>query len=190
VELMGGTIGVESAEGSGSTFWFVVPFETQPEGAATPTRCHGADTGIPLPLQRDPSDSPVRLLLAEDEATNHTFIRAILQKFGYQVDLAQNGREALTLLEQHEYAMVLMDCMMPVLDGYEATAVIRDPASSVRNHAIPVIALTANAMREDRDRCLTAGMDDYLAKPLEVSELLAVLQKWSTLSCSASQSSS
>lgn len=94
------------------------------------------------------------------------------------MDLAQNGREALDLLEQNEYALVLMDCMMPVLDGYDATSVIRDPTSSVRQHGIPVIALTANAMREDRDKCLAVGMDDYLAKPLEVPELLAMLRRW------------
>jgi two-component system sensor histidine kinase/response regulator len=71
-----------------------------------------------------------------------------------------------------------MDCMMPVMDGYEATAVIRDQTSKVRNHAIPVIALTGNAMRGDRDRCLAAGMNDYLSKPLKNKELLALLEKW------------
>jgi CheY-like chemotaxis protein len=74
--------------------------------------------------------------------------------------------------------MVLMDCMMPVLSGYEATAIIRNPASAVRNHAIPVIALTANAMQEDRECCLAAGMNDYLAKPIEVTKVLAMLDKW------------
>jgi CheY-like chemotaxis protein len=95
------------------------------------------------------------------------------------VDVAGDGREGLKLLGESDYALVLMDCMMPVLDGYETTAAIRDRTSNVRNHAIPVIALTANAMREDRDKCLAAGMDDYISKPIVVPLLLATLEKWS-----------
>jgi CheY-like chemotaxis protein len=84
----------------------------------------------------------------------------------------------LKLLEKKDFDLVLMDCMMPEMDGFEATAVIRNQSSKVGNHAIPVIALTANALREDRDRCLNAGMNDYLSKPVELSELLATLEKW------------
>jgi CheY-like chemotaxis protein len=104
--------------------------------------------------------------------------KALLEKFGYQVDVANNGADALKLLEKNDYILVLMDCMMPIINGYEATAVIRNPASAVRDHAIPVIALTANAFKEDRDSCLAAGMDDYLAKPIDVTKVLAVLEKW------------
>jgi pentatricopeptide repeat protein len=90
-----------------------------------------------------------------------------------------NGSEVINALEKNnDYALVLMDCMMPVMNGYETTAVIRDPASKVRNHSIPVIALTANAMREDRDKCLAAGMDDYLSKPIDVAVLMALLENW------------
>jgi CheY-like chemotaxis protein/HPt (histidine-containing phosphotransfer) domain-containing protein len=96
------------------------------------------------------------------------------------VDVAINGCEALKLLEENDYALVFMDCMMPVMNGYDATAVIRDQTSAVKDHSIPVIALTANAMREDGDTCLAAGMDDYLAKPIEVEKLLAMLGKWAT----------
>jgi len=109
---------------------------------------------------------------------NQVVAKAILERFGYRVDVANNGCEALKSLEENDYALVLMDCMMPVLNGYETTAEIRDHSSNVRNHAIPVIALTANAMWEDRDKCLAAGMDDYLSKPLEVVELLATVKKW------------
>jgi CheY-like chemotaxis protein len=81
-------------------------------------------------------------------------------------------------LETGDYDLVLMDCMMPVMGGFGATAIIRDPASRVRNHSIPIIALTANAMQEDKTKCLAAGMDDYLAKPLEIADLLVLLEKW------------
>jgi CheY-like chemotaxis protein len=81
-------------------------------------------------------------------------------------------------LKNNDYAVVLMDCMMPVLNGYEATAVIRNQASAVRNHAIPVIALTAKAFAEDREICRAAGMDDYLSKPVQIPDLLAMLEKW------------
>jgi len=108
-------------------------------------------------------------------------IKSILTKFGYLVHLAKNGHEALQALQDNDYALVLMDCMMPRMNGYEATAVIRDPASAVRNHAIPVIALTANAFSEDREKCRLAGMDDYLSKPLDVDDLYAVLEKWVTV---------
>jgi CheY-like chemotaxis protein/HPt (histidine-containing phosphotransfer) domain-containing protein len=104
--------------------------------------------------------------------------KLFLIKSGYNVDVASNGREALKMLEENDYNAVLMDCMMPMLSGYEVTAIIRNPASAVRNHAIPVIALTANAMLEDRDSCLKAGMNDYLAKPIEVAKVLAILEKW------------
>lgn len=178
VELMGGTIGVESVEGSGSTFWFTLPLEKQAEGAVVAASSPLPDNLKDFSLPVVQTGRTIHLLLAEDEPTNQVFIRSILQKYGYQVDLAKNGREALDLLEHNDYALVLMDCMMPELDGYDATAVIRDQASAVKNHAIPVIALTANAMREDRDICFAAGMDDYLAKPIEVPELLLLLQKW------------
>ncbi|MDD2541077.1 MAG: response regulator [Desulfuromonadaceae bacterium] len=128
--------------------------------------------------RRDHCATTTRLLLVEDESTNQMVIKSILKKFGYLVDVANNGREAIKALEINDYALVLMDCMMPVLNGYETTAIIRDQTSTVTNHNIPVIALTANAMREDRDNCLAAGMDDYLTKPFEFAELQAILGKW------------
>ena len=173
-ELMGGTVSVESVEGQGATFWFTALFEKQ-----TGNRALSA-----LPGRSDNRCSPakatatIRLLLAEDDAIAQFVTKKILSKTGYQVDVANDGREALKLLQLHDYDAVLMDCMMPVMSGFDVTAVIRDPASKVRNHAIPVIALTANAFAEDRCTCIAAGMDDYLAKPLEVEKLLATLQKW------------
>jgi len=125
------------------------------------------------------SSVDIRILLVEDDSINQLVTRKILKRSGYQVDVADNGSEALELLGENDYAIVLMDCMMPLMNGYETTAAIRDPTSAVRDHAIPVVALTANALKVDRDRCLAAGMDDYLSKPIEVADLMAVLKKWS-----------
>ncbi|HIJ86570.1 MAG TPA: PAS domain S-box protein [Desulfuromonadales bacterium] len=177
-ELMGGSVGVESVEGRGSTFWFTARLAKQTdslawtEGAELPT---ASTRGV---RRGDLCGDSTRLLLAEDEPTNQLVIKSILKKFGFHVDVVSNGCDALKALENNDYALVLMDCMMPELNGYETTGVIRDQASAVRNHAIPVIALTANAFKEDRDKCLAAGMDDYLSKPLDIDTLLAMLEKW------------
>ena len=182
-ELMGGYVGVESAEGEGSIFWFTVVMEKQANVPLPASPLLLEVNEIPSPtgggLGREcPGDTAIRLLLVEDDPTNQMVTQSILVKCGYQVDVAGNGREALKLLERNNYDLVLMDSMMPVMNGSEATAVIRDQSSAVRNHAIPVIALTANAMQEDRTSCLAAGMDDYLSKPLEIGDLLALLEKW------------
>jgi PAS domain S-box-containing protein len=170
-ELMDGRVGVESVEGEGSTFWFTVVLERQAKAPdILPLEKVGSAPGI--------TGTEIRILLVEDDPANQFATTKLLSLYGYRVDVASNGCEALTLLENNDYALVLMDCMMPVLDGYEAMAAIRNQTSNVRNHAIPVIALTANAMREDRDKCLAVGMDDYLAKPIEVAMLLAKLEKW------------
>ncbi len=177
VQLMQGTISVESSPDNGSTFRFTVRLEE----SDTPALQQAGRTPVPPESGTVAATGhPVqyRILLAEDEPTNQMVTRKILMKEGYLVDVAKNGQEALQALEQYDYDLVLMDCMMPVLNGYEATAFIRDPASKVRNHAVPIIALTANAMKEDHDICLTAGMDDYHAKPIEYPQLLAQLKQW------------
>ena len=120
----------------------------------------------------------VRILVAEDNATNQLVALGILKKLGLSADAVANGTEAAKALEAIAYDLVLMDCQMPEMDGYEAAAHIRDPQSGVHNHDIPIIAMTANAMAGDREKCLEAGMNDYLAKPVEPQALAKMLEKW------------
>jgi two-component system sensor histidine kinase/response regulator len=119
-----------------------------------------------------------RILLAEDNIINQKVALNILMKFGYNADTVNNGKEALKALEVIPYDVVLMDCQMPEMDGYEATEEIRNPKSKVLDHKIPVIAMTAHAMRGDRETCLETGMDDYLCKPVNPQELSDMLEKW------------
>ncbi|MGR3293325.1 MAG: response regulator, partial [Candidatus Scalindua sp.] len=120
----------------------------------------------------------VRILLAEDNIINQKIALRILdKKLGYHADVVSNGREALDSLKKLDYDLVLMDCQMPEIDGYEATRTIRDVNSTVRNHKIPIVAMTANAMKGDREKCLDAGMDDYITKPINVQELAETIER-------------
>ena len=119
-----------------------------------------------------------RILLAEDNIINQKVAQALLNKLGYKADVVANGEEAVRELELINYDLVLMDCQMPEMNGFEATAMIRDAGSKVLNHAVPIIAMTANAMTKDREECIEAGMDDYLAKPVKKDEMAKILQKW------------
>ncbi|MEH6687817.1 MAG: ATP-binding protein [Halopseudomonas sabulinigri] len=116
-----------------------------------------------------------RLLLVEDNAVNQMVAKGMLSRLGYEVDLAEHGEIALNMLAENDYALVLMDCNMPVMDGYEASRRIR---ADLRWQTLPIIALTANALHEDRQRCQDAGMSDYLAKPFKREDLQAILQRW------------
>ena len=119
-----------------------------------------------------------RILLAEDNVINQKVAQQMMKTLGYKADVVADGREALRALEMIDYDLVLMDCQMPEMNGFEATMAIRDPASKVRNHKVPIIAMTANAMKGDRELCISVGMDDYLTKPVKKEELSAVLEKW------------
>jgi len=120
----------------------------------------------------------VRILLAEDNITNQQVALGILKKLGLRADVVANGAEALKALEQIPYDLVLMDVQMPEMDGLEATRQIRDPESAVRDHTVPVIAMTAHAMAGDREKCRKAGMNDYLSKPVAPEALAGTLEKW------------
>ncbi len=120
----------------------------------------------------------IRILMAEDNMINQKLAQNFLNKFGYRVDMVANGLEAVHALESTNYDIVLMDCQMPVMDGYEATSLIRDRQSKVLNHDVTIIAVTANAMSKDREECINAGMNDYVSKPLKKDDLAAILEKW------------
>ena len=140
------------------------------------------ETRKPAPAPRAAPTAPVhaRILVAEDNPVNQQLARAMLLRLGYQTDVAGNGEEAVEAVMNLPYDLVLMDCQMPVMDGFEATRVIRDREGTVRHTTI--VAVTANAMEGDRERCLTAGMDDYLAKPFRAGDLRRVLERWIAMS--------
>lgn len=120
----------------------------------------------------------VRALVVDDNVTNQMVAKGMLKKFGIHCDLVDNGEEAIRALERQPYDLVFMDCQMPVMDGYEASRHIRDPQSNVLDRAIPIIAMTANAMPGDREKCLAAGMNDFISKPVEPDKLQQALETW------------
>lgn len=146
-----------------------------PEPAASgPMPPSPADAGLG-PEQPKPRAGGRRLLLAEDNPVNQTVALRQLKKLGYEVDLARDGAEAIRLFQENKYPLILMDCQMPEVDGYEATRQIRQLANG--HPPVRIVAMTANAMRGDRERCLKEGMDDYITKPVRVEELRAAIEK-------------
>ncbi len=175
VEMMGGSIGVDSHEGQGSTFWFTLQLELPQASEQHEER--RSENAVPQDgMARRVGTGRVTagsILVAEDNATNREVALAQLKKLGYHAVAVPNGAEAVQAIERGSYDLVLMDCEMPVMDGYEATRLIR-----VDRPDFPVIALTADAMSGDRDRCISEGMSDYLAKPVDLERLAEVLAKW------------
>ncbi|MDD4539851.1 MAG: response regulator, partial [Lentisphaeria bacterium] len=127
-----------------------------------------------------PVAATMKVLLAEDNAVNQKVALALLKRLGITADVAANGREAVAMLGEHDYQAVLMDVQMPDMDGFEATAAIRDPSSTVRRHDIPIIAMTAHAVSGYQQQCLDAGMNDYISKPITPDALRTVLNRWLT----------
>jgi CheY-like chemotaxis protein len=165
--LMGGQIGVESEPGRGSTFWLTLT-------------CGKSDAVLendgPQELVCRLRGTPGRILVAEDNEINQRIARRLLEKAGHRVDVVPNGRLALEKLAAAPYDVVLMDVQMPEMDGLMTTAEIRKLPQPAAN--TPIIAMTANAMTGDRERCLEAGMDGFLSKPFNPAEMLQMIQQW------------
>jgi signal transduction histidine kinase/CheY-like chemotaxis protein len=174
VELQGGTIGCVSKPGQGSMFTFTLRCALAGHGAAMVEQA--AAPAAPSRGRTGPARA--RVLLAEDIEVNRQLARVLLTRMGCEVDEAVNGSEALAAIAQREYDLVLMDCMMPTMDGYEAVTRLRAAEAGSGKPRLPVIALTASAIEGDRERCLGAGMDDYLAKPFTRAAFTAAVERW------------
>ena len=168
VQAMGGQIGVRSEPDHGSEFFFRLTLDKGPVVAVA---------SAPAPVGGVTFSADARVLVVEDNVTNLVVMRALLGKLGLTPDVATNGREAVALVESSAYDVVLMDIQMPIMDGLEATKRIRQMADAGKR-ATPIVAVTANAMKEDRDTFLKAGMNDFLFKPIEVAALVSALRKW------------
>jgi PAS domain S-box-containing protein len=167
VELMGGNIGLISSMGRGSTFFF---------NLTLPQSNHPAKQKAPGDSRPPTVRQDVKILLVEDNQVNQKVAIAILHKAGCQVDAVENGQDAIQQIRKEAYDIVLMDCQMPVMDGFEATARIRSMGGAVAY--TPIIAITAHAMKDDRKKCLDAGMNDYISKPVSRQTLIELINRY------------
>ncbi len=176
-QAMNGEVGVDSEPGKGSRFWFRVPL---------PLLVAEAGREVAAPAAIAPAAKTAHILLVEDNLTNRRLIMAMLGRVGYTVDVAENGEEALARVMQAPPDVVLMDVQMPVMDGLEATRRIREWERAQGRTPLPIIALTADAFEDDRQRCLAAGMNDYLTKPIDFSVLQVLIAQWQPAAAPAS----
>jgi CheY-like chemotaxis protein len=179
VRLMQGDIGFTPNPDQGTTFWFTVPFEVPTSLESGPghvTSILDASSGPELDLM--PEIGPL-VLIVEDNEVNALILSRMLTLLGYRSDIVSRGQDALEAVVRGRYAMVLMDCQMPVMDGFTTTRKLR--AQFDRDPRIPIVAITATATTEDQQRCMDAGMDDYLPKPIIMERLAAVLERWAAM---------
>lgn len=167
IEIMGGFIKVESKFKVGSTFSFVIPFDIPSSNEEATSQEATFKEAQTLTFEKS---EDLHLLLAEDNKVNQLLMTKMVEKYGWQMDIADNGKKVLEKMGLKDYALILMDIQMPEMDGYETTLTIRNKENSSGKH-IPIIALTANAMKGDKEKCLDAGMDDYLSKPIKSENL-------------------
>ncbi len=168
VELMGGQIGAESIVGQGSSFKFSLPMKRAQKHIVKENQ---------KSRKSDYASLNARILLAEDNFVNQKLAMEMIAELGCEVDLVEDGAQVLEKLQKNDYQLILMDCYMPVKDGYETTREIRK-IEETNNQHIPIVAFTASALNENRDKCLAAGMDDFLSKPLTLEKLHAILKNW------------
>ena len=177
VELMGGEIGVESAQERGSSFWFTAEFKVNKKHKDE-WRSKAVDSieDIHPEASDDSAYLNTRILVVEDNSINQKVAKAILEHLGYHSDLAVNGTEALEKIQAGSYDLILMDCQMPVMDGYDATRKVRQLEDDKRD--VPIIAMTAHAISGDREKYIQAGMNDYISKPVDPDKLGEIIAKW------------
>ncbi len=173
-EIMNGEIGVESEPGKGSTFYFSALFKKGMDSVSVCDVVKDAKIESRVCI----TDRNSRILLVEDYPTNQQVVLRHLIRAGYEVDLAENGQEAVEKFREHDYDLILMDIQMPIMDGFEATKKIRESENTEGKQRTPIIAMTAHAIAGYADRCIEGGMDDYISKPVRKSGLLAMAAKW------------
>ncbi|WP_445664957.1 response regulator [Fodinibius sp. AD559] len=169
-ELMDGEVGLESEEGEGSNFYFTVPLKKIETDKKTDSDSQNKEKKL------EAIDKSLRILVAEDNKVNQMVTTKMLEKEGFVVDIVETGAEAIESMKKNKYDLILMDIQMPEMDGYEATEEIRKIEKGTDKH-MPVIALTASAMEKDRKLCLQAGMDDYIAKPVDKQDLIKTIKE-------------
>jgi signal transduction histidine kinase/DNA-binding NarL/FixJ family response regulator/HPt (histidine-containing phosphotransfer) domain-containing protein len=177
--LMGGDVGVESRPGQGSMFWFTVRFSVASQDQVAQTL---GRSSLPLKAPTRPPDSaPLAVLVAEDHAVNREVAVRLLEHLGCEVQVADNGKKARDALLTRHFDLVFMDCQMPEMDGFEATRAIRAHELQSGGQRTPIVALTANALAGDPERCFAAGMDDFVSKPFSVGKLRSALERWTRI---------